>query len=442
MADQGPSRVLKVTPSNVTTIFAGGNGAGFSGDGGPATAAQLSFCTGVAVDGAGNVYIADNGNNRVRMVSPTGVITTFAGNGSSATSGDNGPATLAGLQAYRVAAPATSAGAVYIAGNTNHNVRRVDTAGTITTVAGTGVAGFSGDGGAATSAHLNTPTGVAVDAAGNLYIADANNDRIRKVLTPSLPPGLPPSRLTITTASVPAAAYGISYSTGLAASGGNGARVWSLYAGALPAGITLSTAGVLSGTATAVGTYLFNVQVVAGGVTALAQFTLTVNLPPSSALSFSVQPVDTAAGATMAAVKVRALSNGVTPLQGVVVTIAIATNPGSGTLSGTLTATTDSTGTATFSTLSINNAGTGYVLAASATGFVTISSSAFNITQGAGGITTVAGGTWQLTVPANTLATNVPISTGTGTAVDSSNNIYFADTGNHMIFKITPAGIR
>ncbi|HLE38189.1 MAG TPA: HYR domain-containing protein, partial [Acidimicrobiia bacterium] len=155
---------------------------GFSGDGAAATDAQLNYPTGVAVDGAGNVFIGDTDNHRVRRVhAVTGFIDTIGGNGTAGFSGDGGVATSAKLN-YPYGVAADGAGNVYIADYYNHRVRRVD-AGTafIDTFAGTGVAGFSGDGAAATSAQLNYPTGVAVDGAGNVFIADAHNDRIRKV---------------------------------------------------------------------------------------------------------------------------------------------------------------------------------------------------------------------------------------------------------------------
>ncbi len=132
------------------------------------------------MDSAGNLYIADTDNNRIRKVS-NGVITTVAGNGTQGFSGDNGPATSA--QLYIPGGVAVdSAGNLYIADTYNNRIRKVSN-GVITTVAGNGTVGFGGDNGPATSAQLNTPVAVAVDSAGNLYIADTNNNRIR-LLTP------------------------------------------------------------------------------------------------------------------------------------------------------------------------------------------------------------------------------------------------------------------
>jgi sugar lactone lactonase YvrE len=173
-------RVRKVSPGGTITTFAGTGQAGFSGDGGPATSARLYAPEGVAVDGQGNVYIADRFNFRVRKVSPGGTITTFAGGGRPGFFGDGGPATSATLRNPSGVA-VDGKGNVYIADRDNMRVRKVSSGGTITTIAGTGVQGFSGDGGPATSAQLRFPDGVAIDGQGNVYIADSQNHRVRKV---------------------------------------------------------------------------------------------------------------------------------------------------------------------------------------------------------------------------------------------------------------------
>jgi uncharacterized protein YjdB/RPA family protein len=180
IADQLNNRIRKVDPSGFISTFAGNGTLGYSGDGGAATAAELRTPTGVAVDGSGNVYIADNGNSRIRKVDPTGVISTFAGNGTYGYSGDGGAATAAHLYGPFVVA-FDGAGNVYIADCYNSRIRKVDPSGVISTFAGNGTLGYSGDGGAATDAQLVYPFGVAVDGSGNVYIADANNSRIRKV---------------------------------------------------------------------------------------------------------------------------------------------------------------------------------------------------------------------------------------------------------------------
>jgi sugar lactone lactonase YvrE len=169
--------------SGIITTVAGNFGSpGFSGDGGAATGAQLTYPEGVALDSAGNLYIADTDNDRIRKVTAgSGIITTVAGIGSPGFSGDGGAATAA-----QIGPPAgvalDSAGNLYIADYFNHRIRKVTAvSGIITTVAGNGSRGSSGDGGAATAAQIARPAGVALDSAGNLYIADTDNDRIRKV---------------------------------------------------------------------------------------------------------------------------------------------------------------------------------------------------------------------------------------------------------------------
>jgi hypothetical protein len=179
-------RMVSSTNGNITTVAGNGTG-GYSGDGGAAVNAQLANPSGVAVDGSGNLYIADQLNNVIREVSIANKqITTVAGNGTRGYSGDNGAATSAKLNLpFGVAVDA--AGNLYIADTNNQRIRMVNTSGIITTVAGngygagTGSGGYSGDEGLAVNAELNNPESVSVDAAGNLYIGDQDNNRIRKV---------------------------------------------------------------------------------------------------------------------------------------------------------------------------------------------------------------------------------------------------------------------
>ena len=183
IADYLNHRVRQVdATTGVITTVAGAGVRGFSGDGGPATSARLASPLGVAVDNTGNLFVTDHLNHRIRQVdATTGVITTVAGTGESGFSGDGGPATSARLASpFGVAVDAT--GSLLIVDRLNHRIRQVDAAaGVITTVAGTGVAGFDGDGELASSASLNFPAGVAVDDAGNLLVADSWNHRIRRV---------------------------------------------------------------------------------------------------------------------------------------------------------------------------------------------------------------------------------------------------------------------
>lgn len=171
-------RVFKVTPAGTITLVAGNGKPGFSGDNGPATSASLQYPAGLAVDANGNLYIADSYNSRIRKVASDGTITTVAGDGTTALSGDGGAATQAKL--YRPSGVAIDAnGNILIADTQNNRIRSVSVTGVITTVAGGGVA--LGDGGLALNALIANPTGVATAANGNFYITDAGNSRLRKV---------------------------------------------------------------------------------------------------------------------------------------------------------------------------------------------------------------------------------------------------------------------
>ena len=166
--------------AGVETV-AGTGSIGFSGDGGPATAANLAFLQGVAVNAAGDIFIADYQNCRIRKIdAKTGIITTIAGNGECVSKGDGGLATQAALD-YPSSVVVDRAGdAFFVEGGTDR-VRRIDKYGIITTYAGTGEKGFSGDGGPASKAKLNNPAGLALDSEGNLYISEFVNNRIRRV---------------------------------------------------------------------------------------------------------------------------------------------------------------------------------------------------------------------------------------------------------------------
>ena len=174
--------IRKVNSSGVINTFAGiGGVSGFSGDGGQATAAKLNKSGHICIDGSGNVYIPDIHNNRVRKVTPAGIISTFAGGGPAL--GDGGPATAAQLS-YPFDLCMDAAGNLYIADAGNNRVRMVNPAGIITTIAGTGIAGFAGDGGPPTAAQLYGPEGICMDGSGNMYISDNANNRVRKICMP------------------------------------------------------------------------------------------------------------------------------------------------------------------------------------------------------------------------------------------------------------------
>ncbi|HUP70393.1 MAG TPA: DUF6531 domain-containing protein [Acidimicrobiales bacterium] len=172
----------RVRKNGVISTVAGNGIAGFAGDGGQAVSARLNLPGGIVLDGAGNLYIADNGNNRVRKVAANGIITTLAGTGVAGSSGDGGPATSAQLSGP-TGVEIDRAGNLFVSEYGGHRIRKLAANGIITTVAGNGIAGFAGDGGAATSAQLFSPAGIELDYPGNLYIADFNNGRVRKVAT-------------------------------------------------------------------------------------------------------------------------------------------------------------------------------------------------------------------------------------------------------------------
>ena len=182
IADLSNHRIRRVDPSGTITTIAGTGTRGYSGDNGPASRAQLTFPGGVAVDRAGNLYIADSNNRRIRQVDPSGIITTFAGTGGEGPSGDGGPAVQAEIGVpERVTVDRT--GNLFFSVGSHFSIRRVDPSGTITTYArdAGGSGSDVGDGGPAVEASLKEPQGVAVDGAGNLYIADMGNYRIRRV---------------------------------------------------------------------------------------------------------------------------------------------------------------------------------------------------------------------------------------------------------------------
>jgi len=179
IADLNDNVIRKVDLAGIVTTVAGTGEQGFAGDGGPPTSALLDSPAGVAVDAAGTIYIADTHNQRIRKVS-NGTISTIAGTGTAGFSGDNGPAGAAQLS-NPTALAVDATGNLYIADTDNHRIRKISGT-TITTVAGNGEQGFSGDGAAATAAGIDSPNGVAVDAAGNIYIADTHNQRVREVI--------------------------------------------------------------------------------------------------------------------------------------------------------------------------------------------------------------------------------------------------------------------
>jgi DNA-binding CsgD family transcriptional regulator/sugar lactone lactonase YvrE len=184
ISDRSANRVYSYTPGDQKPKAAAGTGhAGYSNDGAAATGAMLDRPGALAVDGQGNLYIADSGNNRIRKVDPYGTITTVAGGGGKyyGDSGDGGPATKARLS-FPFGVAVARDGTIYIADTGNNRLREVTPSGIIRALAGTGTAGFAGDGGPALSAQLSAPEGIALDGKGNLFVADTVNLRVRELI--------------------------------------------------------------------------------------------------------------------------------------------------------------------------------------------------------------------------------------------------------------------
>src|SRR5581483_11332281 len=224
VADGGNNLIRRIAPDGTITTVAGNGTPGSTGDGGPATAAEINTPHGIAFDDAtGILYIADSSSSRVRRVTPDGIITTVAGTGVAGYNGDNRPGPTAQLNSPKGLKVGPD-GALYISDGANHRVRRLAADGTITTVAGTGADTSTGDGGPAAAASLRTPRGLDFDAAGNLYVADGDGNRIRRIA----PDG------TITTVA----------GTGVAAYGGDGGPATAA-ALANPHGVVVDPSGRL-----------------------------------------------------------------------------------------------------------------------------------------------------------------------------------------------------
>jgi hypothetical protein len=401
IADQRNHRIRQVDlTTGVITSIVGTGTLGFSGDGGPASSAVLNSPTGVAVDDAGHLFIADRDNQRVREVDlVTGVITTVAGNGTRGFRGDGGPAIAAMLDTPAGIA-VDDAGHLFIADTGNHRVRQVElSTGLISTVAGTSHAGYSGDGGAAIAAELNTPSRVAVAAGGHLFIADALNYRVREV---DLSTGV------ITTIA----------GTGTVGYGGDGGPAAA--AGLQPGGLALDAAGNLFvGDGHRVREILNGVQVLVSEPSAGVHISLTASAGSRTA----GQPVTFAA-------TVRPETTGASIPTGTVefTDAATRTTLGTGSLSG---------GVATLSTSALTRGV--HTITASYSGDVNFQASAMVIGPGSI-ITTVAGNGDRLYAGDGGPATSAAIASLSGVAVDQAGqHLFIADSTRNVVREVNLA---
>ena len=408
IADGGDNVIRKVAPSGIIVTFAGNGVAGYSGDGGPAAAAELRWPQGVAVDTTGNLYIADTMNNVVRKVSAGGIITTLAGNGTAAYSGDGGPATAASLN-YPLALAVDAAGDVFISDRNNFAIRRI-AGGAITTVAGNGKPGYSGDGGPATSATLYYASSIATDSAGNLFIADSANLRIRRVA----PDG------TITTVA----------GNGLSGRPGDGGPATNAVLG-VPDGVAVDSAGNFY---IAEEDHMRIRKVTPDGTIITVAGNGTVGYSGDGGPATQAQLGDPAAVAVDAAGNLyiadtdNSVIRKVTP-GGTITTIA--GRGGSG-YSG-------DEGPATSALL--NNP---WGVAADPAGNLYIADTGNNRIRKValdGTITTLAGNGWLGYSGDGGPAVNAAFHYPYGVAVDTAGNVYVADSGNSAIRKIAPSGI-
>jgi len=257
----------------ITTV-AGTGAPAYGGDNGVATSASLNAPNAVVADNAGNIFIADTGNNRIRKVSAAGIITTVAGNGNNSSSGDGGLAVNAAISSPHGIGVDTQ-GNLYIP-DFAARVRKVSTSGIIITIAGNGTPGYSGDGGPALSGQLSQPWGIVVNADGYIYVSDVGEMAVRE-LSP-----LPVSQPAVTTVSpLPSGVVGQAYGQALSASGGTAPYTWSITAGTLPSGLTLSPAGSITGTPTVSGSYVVFVQVTDSFLVTSAPVSIVIPIAPT-----------------------------------------------------------------------------------------------------------------------------------------------------------------
>ncbi|MFM8982799.1 MAG: putative Ig domain-containing protein, partial [Spartobacteria bacterium] len=428
VADSGNNRIRKITASGLVSTLAGsGNWAFADGQG---TSAAFSYPNGVAVDGSGNVYVADNSNHRVRKITAAGVVTTLAGSGSQGSTNGNG--TSASFN-YPTGVTVDGSGNVYVADRNNNRIRKITADGVVTTLAGSGSGTFADGNG--TSASFYYPSGVTVDGSGNVYVADNSNHRIRKItigpkITVNGIPGL-------TTATPPDAGQNQPYSYTLGVVGTNSTLAWTLVSGTLPPGVSFNaTSGTLSGTATTLGNYTYRIRLNSGGYSDEVEMQHQV-LPPriiglSGNLSFgdasSIYPTT------------RTLSITNTGSGDLAVTGITCPSGFFGNWSGTIAPGATQNVTVTFAPTAVQSYSGNISVASDAhSGSNVIACTGGGIAPPVVTVTTLAGSGSQGSTNGN--GTSASFYNPTGVTVDGSGNVYVADYNNHRIRKITADGV-
>jgi uncharacterized repeat protein (TIGR03803 family) len=445
IADYENNRIRKVGTNGIITTVAGNGTNAYFGDGGAATNAELYYPLGVALDTSGNLFIADRQNNRIRKVGTNGIITTVAGNGTNAYFGDGSAATNAELNdPWGVTVDAS--GNLFIVDWGNSVIRKVDTNGIITTVAGNGTGGYSGDGGVATSAELSNPSAVSVDAFGNLFIADSENSRVRKVGT---------NGIITTVAGVGSSDFYGVYGAGYSGDGGTATNAELNW----PSGVAVDATGDLfiadqlnnrirevvypsptlilnSVGIGSAGAYDVVVSSQYGSVT--SSVVNVTFIPPSVALQTTNNSIAVMVGSNVTlAVSVTGAGpfsyqwqqNGTNLPNGIITTVA---GNGTGSYFG-------DGGVATNAELHWPSG-----VAVDATGNLFIADTFNNRIRKVGTngiITTVAGNGGESYFGDGGVATNAELSWPSGVAVDASGNLFIADSANNVIRKVRTNGI-
>ena len=467
IGDSYNNLVRKINASGIITTIAGTGAVGFSGDGGPATAAKLSWPTDIAVDYAGNIFIADGDNNRIRVINTTGIISTVVGSGAVGTSpgvltgsfsGDGGPATNATINLpFRIQLDHATSN-LYIADDGNNRIRVVNAAGIISTLAGNGTGGFFGDLGPATAAEMSQPAGVALDNLGNFYIADWGTDRIRKVtkpiiITPTAGPAVLCAGTTATLTATPAEGTWTSASTGIATIGSSTGIVTGISGGTAlisysihsTCGTSLATTIITVNPAPFAGTITASITVV--GVGSTIPLTDAVTGGVWSSGSPSIATVNTVGIVTGVAVGTALISYTVTNSCGTSVATDLVTvelinscSPIITTIAGIgIAGRTGDGGPATAAEISYPD---GLALFGNNLYIGNVYTNCVRKIDLSTGIITTFAGTGVSGYSGNGgPATAATLTTPYGVSVDTAGNVYICDEGNDAVRKVNTSGI-